>query len=149
LPLGLLGNLAVPVLGIDLWEPGIYNWFWPFTVALAFGHASGLLLLLRSPAWRNRLSGLAWLGRMPLTIFVLQWFCIRATFSAFGLDLSGVVGIAASIPLTLALFAIHILLARWWLRRFRFGPVEWFWRVLTYGRIPATPLRKQPSLPIP
>ncbi|MGO9258182.1 MAG: DUF418 domain-containing protein [Bryobacteraceae bacterium] len=31
-----------------------------------------------------------------------------------------------------------------WLRRFAFGPAEWLWRVLTYGRI-----REPPSLPSP
>jgi uncharacterized protein len=135
LPLGLLGNLAVPVFGIDLWEPGVYARFWLPTVALAIGYGSGLLLLLRSPAWRDRLKGLSWLGRMPLTVFLLQHFCIRVIFHAFGFGLSGVVGSAASIPITLALFGIHILLARWWLGHFRFGPVEWLWRVLTYGRL--------------
>ncbi|HSN69491.1 MAG TPA: DUF418 domain-containing protein, partial [Thermoanaerobaculia bacterium] len=34
-----------------------------------------------------------------------------------------------------AIFAAQIPLSAWWMRRFRFGPVEWVWRSLTYGRM--------------
>jgi uncharacterized protein len=36
----------------------------------------------------------------------------------------------------LAIFALQIVASRLWLRRFRFGPVEWLWRTLAYGRAP-------------
>jgi len=29
---------------------------------------------------------------------------------------------------------VQIPLSAWWLSRYRFGPVEWIWRRLTYGR---------------
>jgi uncharacterized protein len=32
------------------------------------------------------------------------------------------------------MFALQIPLSAWWLSRFRFGPMEWLWRSLTYGR---------------
>jgi uncharacterized protein len=31
-------------------------------------------------------------------------------------------------------FALQIVFSRWWLARFRFGPLEWLWRSATYGR---------------
>lgn len=34
----------------------------------------------------------------------------------------------------LAVFFLQILLSHLWLRYFRFGPLEWLWRMLTYGR---------------
>ncbi|UWX03615.1 DUF418 domain-containing protein [Pseudoxanthomonas sp. NC8] len=34
------------------------------------------------------------------------------------------------------LLALQIRWSRWWLDRFRFGPVEWLWRWLTYGERP-------------
>lgn len=37
------------------------------------------------------------------------------------------------------LFLLQIPLSVWWLRRFRFGPVEWLWRSLTY--VKAQPMR--------
>jgi uncharacterized protein len=30
-------------------------------------------------------------------------------------------------------FAAQVIASDLWLRRFRFGPVEWVWRSLTYG----------------
>ena len=33
--------------------------------------------------------------------------------------------------------AAQVFFSRWWLSRFRFGPMEWLWRWLTYGRRPA------------
>ena len=35
----------------------------------------------------------------------------------------------------LVVFVVQVLLSWWWLRRFRFGPMEWIWRKLTYGKI--------------
>jgi uncharacterized protein len=39
-------------------------------------------------------------------------------------------------------FAIQILYSRWWFERFRFGPVEWVWRTLTWLR--PQPMRVRP-----
>ena len=33
-----------------------------------------------------------------------------------------------------AVFVLQIVVCKWWLRHFRFGPLEWVWRMLTYGR---------------
>jgi uncharacterized protein len=32
-----------------------------------------------------------------------------------------------------AIYGAQVLSSRWWLERFRFGPLEWLWRMLTYG----------------
>ena len=31
-----------------------------------------------------------------------------------------------------AIFAVQVVSCQWWLKHFRFGPVEWLWRSLTY-----------------
>ena len=40
---------------------------------------------------------------------------------------------APALLLGVAVFIPNIALSRWWLRRYRFGPVEWLWRTLMYG----------------
>lgn len=38
------------------------------------------------------------------------------------------------------IFALQVVTCRLWLARFQFGPVEWLWRTLVYGR--AQPMRR-------
>jgi uncharacterized protein len=44
---------------------------------------------------------------------------------------------------TVVLFALQVPVSVWWMQRYEFGPVEWVWRSLTYGRI--QPFRKTVS----
>ena len=56
-------------------------------------------------------------------------------FYAYGLGFYGRVGPARGVGIVIAVFALEIVLARAWLARHRFGPVEALWRRLTYGRL--------------
>jgi uncharacterized protein len=61
-------------------------------------------------------------------------------FYGYGLGLAGSVSPGAGIPLALGIDAVQVAYSRWWLRRFRFGPLEWAWRAMTYLVVP--PLRR-------
>jgi len=43
----------------------------------------------------------------------------------------------------LAIFPLQMAFAAWWLKRFHFGPVEWLWRCLTYGKRPPFKINKR------
>lgn len=103
-------------------------------LALALWYASAVVLLVERPAWRRRLAPLAAAGRMALTNYLLQSLVCTTLFYSYGLGLYGRVGPAGGLLLTLAIFGGQLAFSAWWLRRFRFGPVEWLWRTLTYGR---------------
>lgn len=72
----------------------------------------------------------------------IQTIDILCGFAIFGILLVNMefyqlydrIGIAAGIVLTLAIYAVQIGWSIWWLSRFRFGPMEWLWRTLTYCR---------------
>jgi uncharacterized protein len=104
-------------------------------LGLAVAYASGIVLLLQRPAARRALLVLAPLGRMPLTTYLSQSVVITFVFYGWGLGLTGQLGTAACLGLCVAVFAAQIAIARLWLARFRFGPAEWLWRTLTYGRL--------------
>lgn len=106
---------------------------------LALGYATGLALLVRQASWRRRLAPAAEVGRMALTNYTLQSVVGVALFTTTGLY--GRVGPALLVVPTVAVFAAQVWLSGWWLRRFRFGPLEWLWRVLTYGQV--GPLRRE------
>ena len=101
--------------------------------ALGFGYLAGLSLCL-TPSVQRRLRSLAAVGRMALTNYLVQSVMFTLTFYGYGGGLYGQVSPAWSILLALIIFPLQMMLSHWWLRRFRYGPAEWVWRCLTYGR---------------
>lgn len=109
-------------------------------LAMTAAYVAAVVLLMQRPAWRRRLMLVAPVGQMPLTSYLSQSLVCTFVFYGWGLGLIGRVGPARCIPLTLAIFAAQIAFSRAWLARYRFGPMEWLWRSLTYGR--AQPMRR-------
>jgi uncharacterized protein len=103
--------------------------------AMSCFYVSSIVLLFQRERWRRRLMWLAPVGRMALTNYLTQTLCHLFIFYGFaGLGLMGRVGTTPCVPISLAIFALQIFYSRWWLARFRFGPCEWLWRTLTYGK---------------
>lgn len=109
-------------------------------VPLAIAYASGFALLWNSDRWKRRLLVLAPMGRMALTNYLMQTFIALVLFNGVGLGWGTRVSAWQFEALALAVFVVQVCWSRWWLARFRFGPFEWAWRSLTYGR--AMPMRK-------
>ncbi len=102
--------------------------------ALCFFYASTLILLFQDENWKKWLLPLAAVGRTAASNYLFQSVICTMVFYGYGLGFYGKVGPALGLVLTTVLFAMQIYLSRWWLKRFQFGPVEWFWRSLTYGK---------------
>ena len=100
---------------------------------LAAGYVAATVLLLERSAWRGRLAAFAPFGRMALTNYLSQTVICIAIFYAGGVI--GRVGPAAALVISLLVFAVQMAWSPWWLARFHFGPAEWLWRSLTYGRL--------------
>ena len=104
------------------------------TPTLALGYTAGLVLL-----WANGRRGLlAWCapaGQMALTNYLMQTLLMSIFFFGWGFGQIGKYGLIFIYPFSLALFGVQLAYSRWWLSRFRFGPVEWLWRTLTYGNL--------------
>jgi uncharacterized protein len=79
---------------------------------------------------------LAAVGRMALTNYLMQSLVYLFVLYGFGLGWLKYDGATFALSLALAVFALQIGFSLWWLARFRFGPAEWVWRTLTYGRAP-------------
>lgn len=82
----------------------------------------------------QRLAPLASLGRTALSNYLLQSLVWSTVFYGYGLGLFGEVSRAWLPAAALGFWLLQIPLSHWWLRHFRFGPAEWLWRSLTYGR---------------
>jgi uncharacterized protein len=131
--LSILSAALAPLLNLSLAGP-----------ILSMGYAATIMLLAQHERWRARLAPLGAAGRMALTNYLLQSLICTTIFYGYGLGLFGRIGAAAGIGLTLMIYALQIPFSVWWLRRFRFGPMEWLWRSLTYGQV--QPLRQQAAL---
>lgn len=109
------------------------------TPTLALGYAAAFALLWGGGQQRV-LGWAAPAGQMALTNYLMQTVLQSVIFYGWGLGLIAKLGLLFVFPLSLALFALQVAYSRWWLARFSFGPVEWLWRSLTYGR--AQPMRR-------
>lgn len=72
-------------------------------------------------------------GRMALTNYIMQSVFGIILFYGIGFQLGAKVGLVYVELMACAVFAIQVLYSHLWLRHFRFGPLEWGWRMLTYG----------------
>ena len=98
---------------------------------LAAAYAAGLVLLMQTPRGRVLEDLLAPAGRMALTNYLLQSLVCAWLFLAYGLRWIGTVGPLAATAIAFAIFAAQLVLSRWWMRRFVYGPVEWLLRAFT------------------
>ncbi|MFF5211552.1 DUF418 domain-containing protein [Streptosporangium sp. NPDC000396] len=97
-------------------------------LAAATAYCTGLLLLLRTPL-RDRLLGvLAPLGRMALTNYLAGTAVILLSLPLLTADPTRVTVVA----LAVGVLVIQVVFSRMWLARFRYGPLEWVWRRLTW-----------------
>jgi uncharacterized protein len=106
---------------------------------LAFTYIAVILLLVaHSSAWSRRLSFLAWPGRLALTNYLMHIMLLEVFFTPHGLGLK--IPALLVFPAATALFAAQIAFSRWWLARYRYGPLEWIWRCATHWSV--EPLRR-------
>jgi uncharacterized protein len=114
-PIGLLGAVMQAV-GFPL---------------LAIGYAATTILLVING--RRLLDVFAPVGRMALTNYLMHSIiCVMLSYG-FGLGLWWRIGASTAMAIAAGIVVLQIPLSAWWLSRFRFGPVEWIWRRLTYG----------------
>jgi uncharacterized protein len=106
----------------------------PFLCAFYMGV---VVLLAQRPAWRAAMSPLASVGRMPLTNYLMQSVIATTLFYGYAFGLYYRIGPAVGVVIALAIYAVQVAYSARWMARFRFGPMEWLWRTLTYGKAPA------------
>lgn len=147
-----LGRIAVLGIAIGLPLNVLYAWTYESesslhavvsTVAI-LPLSAGYVCLL---AWLwtgtpGRLLGLTFapVGRMALTNYIGQSAICLVIFRGVGLGLGGTMGPTLYLALGIAIYLVQLAASRAWLGRFQYGPLEWLWRMLTYGT--AIPLRK-------
>jgi uncharacterized protein len=107
------------------------RWF-QMTQAVVFG--SALCWLYSSGRFAIAFQSLELIGKMTLTNYLLQNILALFLFSGLGLGLLHRTSYAFTVETAAVVFVLQVMFSHWWLSYFRFGPVEWLWRCLAYGR---------------
>ncbi len=103
-------------------------------LAMTIGHLGALLLFVRSGAlpWLRR--SLAAVGQLAVTNYLAH--SAMCSFIFIGLGYYGQLERHQLYYIVLAIWAVQLVVSPIWLRHYRFGPVEWLWRYLTYMKRP-------------
>jgi len=137
--LGLVGNVAFAALaGKEAVFPptpagiaGVISYAFGVP-ALALFYIASVATLWQKAVWRRLLAFLAPVGRMALTNYLLQTVICVLIFYGYGFGQFGRVGARKATLIAFAIFLFQILASTFWLKYFRYGPMEWIWRQLTY-----------------
>lgn len=113
---------------------GMYNYWGSILVSL--GWIALLLLAWKSGALDGLGTRLVAVGRTAFSCYILTSLLCTFVFYGHGLGLFGRVGRPLQLLVTAMVWTVLLIVAPVWLERFRFGPLEWVWRTLTYGERP-------------
>ncbi len=119
-----------PIRGIR--TGSIPNYFGSILVAL--GYTGLVILLARSGVFHALALRLEAVGRMAFTNYLMHSVVMTTIFYGFGLGLFAAVPRLQQMLFVVGMLAAQLILSPWWLKRYRFGPAEWLWRSLTYGK---------------
>ena len=103
-----------------------------FPLALSYAAAFCLCYVYRAESQLFRV--LAAPGRMALSNYIGQSLWGIVLFYGIGLGLGANTGLVYVLLIAAGVYIFEILFSLLWLHYCRFGPLEWIWRMLTYGK---------------
>ncbi len=103
--------------------------------ALAAGYLGVIVTRLGSPRWAKGLGRLAPMGRMALTNYIMHSVILTSVFYGYAGGMFGQLSRAPQMLIVAIIIIFQMYFSAWWLERYRFGPLEWVWRSLTYKSV--------------
>ena len=142
LSLSLIGVLelervayAMPTrAAVDLWN-------YVGAVFASVGYAATLIWIVKRGLLGGLRRRLAAVGQMAFSNYLSHSMIASGLFLGWGLGLAGRFDYAAQLLVVVAVWMVQLIASPIWLQAFRFGPAEWLWRTLTYGRV--QPMRRE------
>jgi uncharacterized protein len=144
-------GIGLPIIAIGVWTNFRADWdvrysfffgsqfnYWG-SVAMSLGWIGAVMLLYKSALLIGLKRRLAAVGRTALSNYILQTVICMLIFYGTGLGLFGRVSRVEQLLIVIGVWIVQLAVSPFWLERFRFGPIEWLWRSLTYGS--AQPMR--------
>ncbi len=146
-------GVGLPIVGYGIVQNFAHSWDFAYSrfgigyqynywasLLVSLGYVGGVMLVVQAKILTRLTSVLATVGQMALTNYLLHTLIATTIFYGHGLGLFGSINRVGQIAIVFTIWAVQLVLSPLWLARFRFGPVEWAWRSLTYWQL--QPLRR-------
>jgi uncharacterized protein len=149
---GLGAGLTISYFRLQQMVDAKFNWY-EYTKQVSFASYElsrtfrsigilGLIMLLYKSGWVKWLFALMRpVGQMAFTNYLMQSLLCGLFFYGIGFGMYGKLQRHEIYYVLAAVWAIQIVYSHIWLHYFRFGPMEWAWRSLTYWK--KQPFRKE------
>jgi len=125
------------------WNNVLYKFLFSFgQVNLAFAYISILTIAYKTSLGKQLMVGLKYVGRMSFSSYLSHTIFGIIIFYPFALGYFGELSLWKVEVLAVIIYVIQVLLAKIWLSYFAFGPLEWLWRSLTYGKVLPIKIKK-------
>lgn len=147
-------GLGVTINGLVAWGSWRMNWdpliFYPWPeltyeigrLSVALGH-TGLVMIICQKGWLGFLTRrLQAVGQTALTNYLATSLLCTFFFNGYGLGMFGHLGRHQLLYVVATVWTLNLVISPIWLKHFRFGPMEWVWRSLTYWE--KQPMRVNP-----
>ena len=109
---------------------------YPFgRIAMSFGHIGVVMIFCKSGVLGFLRRSLASVGRMALTNYIMHSVICAFVFTGIGFSLFGKLQRYELYYVVVGIWIFQLIVSPIWLKYYRFGPLEWLWRCLTYRKI--------------
>lgn len=109
-------------------------------IGVAIGHIGLIMIFCKIPygSWLKNRLGAA--GKMALTNYIMHSVICMFVFTGVGFSLFGKLQRYELLYVVFSIWIFQLIISPIWLKYFYFGPLEWLWRNLSYGK--SHPFRK-------
>lgn len=139
--IGLLATLSARILGGSPYRfpPTLTNILFKFLLSagqifMCMFYMTSIFKIVQTSIGKRVFKHLIPVERMALSNYLFQTVMLMIIFYNFGFNLFGRVGLITTSGIAFLILIVQIIFSNIWLRHFRFGPLEWLWRCLTYKR---------------
>ncbi|MFT5851381.1 MULTISPECIES: DUF418 domain-containing protein [unclassified Colwellia] len=102
---------------------------------LSAGYLGLVVCALNKQKWQQFFVAFSPMGQMALTNYLMHSVILTSIFYGYAGGQYGEISRAPQMLIVIAIIVTQIILSKWWLNRYRFGPMEWLWRSLTYKQM--------------
>lgn len=129
--------VSIYLISRGWWTLGVYNetarylFIYISGVTLSIFYISLITLLIQHKKWQSLFRPVGYVGRMALTNYILQ--TVLALTIIYSFNLYGELSLSLGLLISLVIYSLQVVVSYYWFGVYRFGPLEWLWRSLTYG----------------